>query len=160
MSPRPQRCERCGHSLDLLRKPLRRLRWSRYWWKGAKSLFTGPLWVCSQCGAMYSTEGELVAVGAIETNAERRLDVYRKDMAYLRDSFAGVIIAAEAVALWLGLGPGGAGITQVVIAGAVGVVSFVPFIFFGQRASSAKRDLKQLRQARRSGEILPPATPQ
>lgn len=157
---RPERCERCGHSLDLLRKPLRRLRWSRYWWEGAKSLFTGPLWVCSQCGAMYSTEGDLVAVGAIETDTERRLDVYRKDMAYLRDSFAGVIIAAEAVALWLGLGPSGAGIAQVAIAGAVGVASFVPFVYFGQRARGAKRDLKQLRQARRSGEILRSGTPQ
>jgi hypothetical protein len=109
---------------------------------------------------MYSTDGELVAVGAIETDTERRLDVYRKDMGYLRDSFAGVIIAAEAVALWLGLGPSGAGIVQVVIAGAVGVASFVPFVYFGQKARGAKRDLKQLRQARRSGEILRSGTPQ
>ncbi|MDH3290014.1 MAG: hypothetical protein OEO20_12815 [Gemmatimonadota bacterium] len=151
---RLERCERCGHSLDLLRKPLRRLRWSRYWWEGAKSLLTGPLWVCSQCGAMYSTEGDLVAAGAIETDAERRLDVYRKDMAYLRDSFGGLIIAAELVALWLGLGPSGADILQVVIAGSVGAVSFVPFTYFGQKARTAKRDLKRLRQARRSGEIL------
>jgi hypothetical protein len=148
------RCERCGHDLEILRKPVRRLRWSRYWWQGVRSLFTGQLRVCNQCGAIYSNEGELVAAGAIETDTEQTLDVYRKDMAYLRDSFGGVIIAAELVALWLALGPEGASLAKVIIAGSVGAGALVPFLYFGRRARLAKRDLKQLGRARRSGQIL------
>ncbi len=136
---------------------MRELRWSRHWMVGVRSLFTGPLRVCSQCGAMYSTEGELVAAGAIQTDAERRLDVYRKDMAYLRDAFGGVVIAAEAVALWLALGAGAVDVAKVMIAAGFGGAMFLPFGYFARKARLARRDLKRLRQARRSGEILGPS---
>jgi hypothetical protein len=150
------RCDRCGHTLDLLRKPLRQLRWSRHWLHGARSLFTGPLKVCNQCGAIYTTEGELLAAGAIETVAERRLDLYRKDMAYLRDAFGGVVIAAECVALWMALGTASAEVAQVIVAASFGGAMFLPFSYFARKARLARRDLKMLRQARRSGEILRP----
>ena len=150
----PNRCARCGHELAVMRKPLRELRWTRYWWKGARSLFTGPLKMCGQCGAMYSAEGEFVAAGAIETDAERRLDVYRKDMAYLRDAFGGVVVAAELVALWLAFGTGSPELAKVIISASVGGAMLVPFTFFARKARLAKRDLKQLREARRSGQIL------
>jgi hypothetical protein len=150
------RCDRCGHQLDLLRKPLRQLRWSRHWMQGVRSLFTGPLKVCMQCGAIYTTEGELLAAGAIETATERRLDVYRKDMAYLRDAFGGVVIAAELVALWMAFGTASADMVQVIVAASFGGGMFLPFSYFARKARLARRDLKKLREARRSGEILGP----
>ncbi|MCH8948217.1 MAG: hypothetical protein IH789_11425, partial [Acidobacteria bacterium] len=54
------------------------------------------------------------------TDVERGLDQYRKDMAYLRDSFGGVIIASELVVVWLIAGPESYRLAQVVLAGAVG----------------------------------------
>lgn len=151
-----ERCARCGHPLELLRKPVRELRWSRHWLVGVQSLFTGPLRACVQCGAMYSNEGQLVAAGAIQTETERRLDVYRKDMAYLRDAFGGVVIAAEAVALWLAFGTGAVDIAKVVLAAGFGGAMFVPFGYFARKARLARRDLKRLREARRSGELPGP----
>jgi hypothetical protein len=148
------RCSRCGHTLDLVRKPLRELRWSRYWVEGAKSLFTGPLKRCGQCGAIYSAEGELVAAGAIETDAERKLDTYRKDMAYLRDAFGGVVVAAEAVALWLAFGTAAPEMVKVIVSASLGGAMLVPFTFFARKTRLARMDLRRLRQARRSGQIL------
>lgn len=148
------RCTRCGHSLALMRKPLRELRWSRYWLEGAKSLFTGPLKMCGQCGAIYSGDGTLVAAGAIETDAERKLDVYRKDMAYLRDAFGGVVVAAEAVALWLAFGTAAPELAKVIVSASVGGAMLLPFTYFARKARLARQDLKRLRQARRSGQIL------
>lgn len=135
---------------------MRELRWSRHWMIGVRSLFTGPLRGCVRCGAMYSNEGELVAAGAIQTDAERRLDLYRKDMAYLRDAFGGVVIAAEAVALWLAFGTGAADVAKVIVAAGFGGAMFVPFGYFARKARLARLDLKRLRQARRSGEIPGP----
>ncbi|NIN12431.1 MAG: hypothetical protein GTO05_07155 [Gemmatimonadales bacterium] len=135
---------------------MRRLRWTRYWWRGVTSLFTGQLRICPQCGAMYSGEGELLAAGAIETDAERRLSVYRKDMAYLRDAFGAVFIAAEFVVIWLIAGTESMELAKVVAAASVGAGSLVPFFYFGRKARLAKRDLKQLRGARQRGQILQP----
>jgi len=149
-------CERCGHALEILRRPVRELRWSRHWMQGVRSLFTGPLKVCHQCGAVYSPEGELVAAGAVETGTEHRLDVYRKDMANLRNAFGGVVIAAGALATWLAAGPQAYHLGQVIAVGSVGVAALVPFVFFDRKARLAKRDLKRLRKARRSGQILTP----
>jgi hypothetical protein len=150
----PNHCARCGHELRILRKPLRELRWTRYWLQGARSLFTGPLKMCSQCGAIYTAAGEFVAAGAIETDTERRLDVYRKDMAYVRDAFGGVVVAAELVAIWLAFGTSSPELAKVIISASLGGVMLAPFSFFARKARLAKKDLKQLRQARRSGEIL------
>jgi hypothetical protein len=149
-----KRCDRCGHGLELLRKPVRRLRWTRYWGLGWRSLFTGPLSVCPQCGAMYSTDGSLLAAGAIETDAERRLNVYRRDMAYLRDSFGGVFVAAGVAVAWLVGGAESLELAKVVVAGGAGGLSLVPFFYFGRKARLAKKDLRQLRQARQAGSIL------
>jgi len=150
------RCTRCGHELQILTRPVRELRWSRHWMAGVRSLFTGPLHVCVQCGAMYSSEGNLVAAGAIQTEAERRLDVYRKDMAYLRDAFGGVVVAAELVAIWLGFGTAAPDVAKAIMAAALGGAMFFPFGYFHRKARLARRDLKELRRARRSGEVLRP----
>ncbi len=151
---RLERCDRCGHALEVLRKPVRQLRWTRYWWQGVRSLFMGPLSVCPQCGAMYTTDGTLLAAGAIETDAERRLNVYRRDMAYLRDSFGGVFIAAGLVVVWLTTGADTFELGKVIAAGSAGALSLVPCFYFGRKARLANKDLRKLRQARQSGSIL------
>ena len=153
MNPRTDLCARCGHELAILRHPLKRLRWTRYWRRGFMSLFTGSLRTCSQCGAMYANDGTLLAKGAVATEVEQKLDQYRKDMAYLRDSFGGVVIAAELVAVWLIAGPGPTIGIQVAISVAVGVGALIPYMFFGRKARLAKKDLKKLTAARRSGAI-------
>jgi hypothetical protein len=148
-----ERCERCGHAVETLRHPLRRLRWSGYWWEGVKSLFTGPLKVCDRCGAIYASDGHLMAAGAVETDAEHRLDVFRRDMAYLRDSFAGVVVAGELAAFWLARSTVSPDIVQVALAAAVGAAALLPFGYFARKARSAKRDLVRLREARRRGMV-------
>jgi len=102
---------------------------------------------------MYSQDGSLVAAGAVDTEAERTLDQYRKDMAYLRDSFGGVIVAAELVAIWLVAGPGAFAVGEVVLVGGVGAAAFIPYAFFARKAHRAKKDLKQLSTARKHGSI-------
>jgi hypothetical protein len=154
-----ERCERCGSELEVLRNPVRRLRWTRYWWKGFTSFFTGQFRICPRCGAMYSGDGQLLAAGAVETDTERRLNTYRKDMAYLRDGFAGVVIAAELAVVWLIAGAETMELAKVILAGGVGVTALGPFAFFAHKTRLAKRDLKRLRQARQSGAIPAPTLP-
>ena len=102
---------------------------------------------------MYSQDGSLVAAGAVDTEAERKLDQYRKDMAYLRDSFGGVIVAAELVVIWLVAGPGAFAVSEVVLAGGVGAAAFFPYAFFARRSHRAKKDLKKLSKARKSASL-------
>ncbi len=147
-----ERCSRCGDVLEVLRHPIRRLRWTRYWWQGVASYFTGQLRVCARCGAVYTAEGDLLAAGAVATDTEQRLDTYRKDMAYLRDAFGAVIIAAEVAVIWLTAGESVA-LIKAILAGGIGVGSFAPFLFFGRKARLAKHELKRLKQARVRGEI-------
>ncbi len=158
-----ERCKRCGAGLEHLRHPVRRLRWTRYWWKGVLSYFTGQLRICARCGAIYTAEGELLAAGAAETAAEVRLNSYRKDMAGIRDGFAAVVIAAELAAVWLVAGAETFDLARALLAGGVGVGALGPFVYFARKARIAKRDLKQLREARRQGAIpaagSPPAVP-
>jgi hypothetical protein len=149
---RAERCDRCGEALEVLRHPIRRLGWTRYWWQGVASYFTGQLRVCSRCGAVYNPDGDLLAAGAVATDTERRLDTYRRDMAYLRDAFGAVIIAAEVAVIWLAAGQSVA-LVEAILAGVVGVGSFVPFVFFGRKARLAKRELKRLKEGRLRGEI-------
>ncbi len=146
-------CQMCGHQLDLLRRPLKRLRWSGHWWKGVASLFGRPLRACNQCGAIYSEEGDLLAVGAIQTNVEQTLDVYRRDMAYIRDSFGGVILAAALAATWLLASSGATNVTAGIIAVAVGAAAFVPFGFFVGKARLARKQLRRMKETRLKGQI-------
>ncbi len=148
-------CEQCGHALDVLREPVKRLRWTRYWWRGFVSWFTGPLRICAGCGAMYSNEGELVAQGVVATEPEERLNTYRKDMAHLRDSFAAVVIAAELIVVWLVVGVEGTPIDKIILAGGVGAGSLLPFAYFARKARIAKQKLKALRTARQEGRLRP-----
>ena len=96
----PQDCTQCVHPLDDLRRPLRRLRWTRHWWRGLASFVSHPLRVCTHCGSIYTYEGELVAAGAAETDAEMRIRGFKYDMAALRDGFATLVLAGEISAIW------------------------------------------------------------
>ncbi len=149
----PKSCQMCGQGLEVLRHPVRRLRWTRHWGKGVASLFSRPLRVCGNCGAMYSGEGELLAAGAVQTEVEQRLDIYRRDMAHLRDSFGGVIVAAELAAVWLMVGAQTANVAGAVVAGSIGVATILPFGFFARKARGAKLELKKMKQARLGGRI-------
>lgn len=151
-----ERCERCGHDLETVRRPLRRLRWTRYWWEGLKSLFTGPLAICGRCGAMYASDGTLLAAGAVETETEYRLSVYRRDMAYIRDAFGAVTVASAIVVAWLIVGPESVALTKVVLGVAVGAAALAPFTYFARRAHLAGKQLKAMREARRRGTLPSP----
>ncbi len=155
----PIRCQRCESPLEILRHPLRRLRGTGHWWHGVRSLFTGPLWMCPRCGAAYTGDGTLLAAGAVETDSEARLRIYRRDMAQLRDSFAGVIVAAGLAVTWLVAGSGGYELYQLLATAGVGGAAVVPFSYFARKARLAKKDLKRLRAARREGSILQPPSP-
>jgi len=146
-------CGSCGTQLEILRRPLRRLRWSRYWFKGFASFFGRPLRVCSNCGAMYSGEGELLAAGAVQTEEEVRLDLYRRDMAYVRDSFGGVIVASEIAAVWLFFGAESVNVAAGVLAASLGVATLVPFGFFGKKVRGARKQLKRMKEERIRGRI-------
>ena len=138
-------CKLCAHPLEVLTKPVRRLSWTRHWLKGFSSLLTRPLRVCPSCGAMYSGEGELLAVGAVQTEPELKLDTYRRDMAYMRDSFGGVVVASGLASAWLLMGAETANLLGAVIAGSIGAASIVPFGFFGSRVRRARRELKEMK---------------
>ena len=146
-------CELCTAPLEVLRKPVRRLSWTRHWLKGFASLLTRPLRVCPSCGAMYSGEGELLAVGAVQTEPELKLDTYRRDMAYMRDSFGGVVVASGLAGAWLIAGAETANLVGAIIAGSIGAVSIVPFGFFGSRVRSARKELKSMKAERVKRQI-------
>jgi hypothetical protein len=97
---------------------------------------------------MYSGEGELLAVGAVQTQAELRIDGYRRDMAYMRDSFGGVIIASGLASTWLLVGPEASNLVGAIIAGSVGAVAIVPFGYFGSRVRKARKQLKSMKAER------------
>jgi len=102
---------------------------------------------------MYSGDGELLAVGAVQTEPEIRLDTYRRDMAYMRDSFGGVIVASGLAGAWLIAGAATPNIAGAFIAGSVGVVSIVPFGFFGSRVRRARKQLKEMKAERLKRQI-------
>ncbi|KPJ86418.1 MAG: hypothetical protein AMS18_15615 [Gemmatimonas sp. SG8_17] len=129
------------------------MRWSRYWFKGVASFFGRPLRICPKCGAMYSGDGELLAAAAVQTEEEVRLDLYRRDMAYLRDSFGGVIVASEIAAIWLFAGAESVNVAAGILAASFGAAAFVPFGFFGSKVRSARKELKRLKQMRMQGRI-------
>lgn len=146
-------CERCGHTLDIVRRPLSRLRWTRAWWQGVRSIFTRPLLACPACGTVFTWEGDLVHVGAAETSTERRLRAYRKEMANLRDSFGTVAVAGWAATLWMLFGPGSYDPTAPIIAASIGSVVLIPYTYFARKVRSAKKELKSLKVARLKGEL-------
>ncbi len=102
---------------------------------------------------MYSGEGELLAAGAVQTEEEVRLDLYRRDMAYLRDSFGGVIVASEIAAIWLFFGAESVNVAAGILAASLGVATFVPFGFFGGKARTARKQLKEMKAVRIKGHI-------
>jgi hypothetical protein len=148
-------CQHCGAALEVLKHPLRRLRGSRYWREGLKSLFARPLKVCPRCGAIHTFDGALLASGAAATAAELRLNAYREDMAHLRDSFAAVTVAAELALIWMVAGAGAVPVTALVLVLGVGGGALVPFAYFARRAREAKVELKRLRERRMRGELPP-----
>jgi hypothetical protein len=97
---------------------------------------------------MYSGDGELLAVGAVQTEPEIRLDNYRRDMAYMRDSFGGVIVASGLAGAWLLGGAEATNLAGAIIAGSIGAASIVPFGFFGSRVRRARKELKEMKAER------------
>ena len=144
-------CQQCGHPLEILRRPLRRLRWTRYWWRGLASLMSQPLRVCTQCGSIYTHQGVLVAARAAETDTELRLRGFKDDMAHMRDGFATLVLAGEAGAVWTLLNAGSYDPRITVLMGAIGGLSLVPFTIFARKALKAKRELKGMKRARLKG---------
>lgn len=148
-------CARCQRPLEILRHPVRRLWGTRYWWHGVRSLLARPLRLCPACGAIHTWEGELLAAGAAETTDELRLKAYRSDMARLRDSFGGVVIAAELVLTWVSAGTAAFPVIAPVLAIATGGLALLPFTYFNRRAREARSELKRLRDARVKGQLVP-----
>ena len=144
-------CQQCGHPLDILKRPLGRLRWTRYWWRGLASFVSQPLRVCTKCGSIYTHQGVLVAAGAAETDAELRLRGFKDDMAHLRDGFATMVLVGEVGAVWTLMSAGGYDPRLTVLLCAIGGLSLVPFTYFARKASKAKRELKGMRTARLKG---------
>jgi len=102
---------------------------------------------------MYSGEGELLAVGAVQTEPELKLDTYRRDMAYMRDSFGGVVVASGLAGAWLLAGAETANLVGAIIAGSVGAVSIVPYGFFGSRVRRARKELKSMKAERMKRQL-------
>ncbi len=152
-SGEPRPCRKCGHQLEVVRHPMRRLSWSRYWWTGFKSLFARPLLACRNCGAMFTWEGDLLALGAVETMGEVKLKALREDMINLRDAFATVTLAAIGATVWMIIGPRTFEVIAPVLSGAVAVLSAVPFVYFTRRARQVKRALRGLKDSRVKGEL-------
>ena len=148
-----QQCEQCGHPLEILKRPLRRLRWTKHWWHGLASFVTQPLRVCTKCGSIYTYAGRLVASGAAETDAELRVGGFRHDMRVLRDGFATVVLAGEISAIWTLMSSTSYDISVTIIAGTIGGLALIPFSYFARKVMLANRDLKELRSARIKGEI-------
>jgi hypothetical protein len=144
-------CQQCGHPLEILKRPLRRLRWTRYWWRGLASFVAQPLRVCTKCGSIYTAAGALVAAGAAETDAELRLRGFKEDMAHLRDGFATIVLVGEVGAVWTLMSAVSYDPRLTVLMGAIGGLSLVPFTFFARKASKAKRELKGMKTARLRG---------
>ncbi len=144
-------CQRCGHPLEILKRPLKRLRWTRYWWRGVGSLLSQPLRLCAQCGSIYTYAGVLVATGAAETNVEIRLRGFKEDMVHLRDGFATLVLASEVGAVWTLMNAGSYDLGVTLVMGTIGGLALIPFAFFARKASKAKRELKSLKTARLKG---------
>ncbi|MCZ6917352.1 MAG: hypothetical protein O7I93_11285 [Gemmatimonadetes bacterium] len=142
-------CQLCEHPLAILGRPLKRLRWTRYWWRGLQSLLSSPLRVCTKCGAIYTFNGQLVAAGAAETDAELRLRGFKDDMAHLRDGFATVVLTGEVGVIWTMMSSVGYDPTIPIIMGTVGALAIAPCAYFARKASLAKKDLKLLKAARK-----------
>ncbi len=147
-------CEDCGEPIDVLRRPVRRLRWSRYWWHGWTSLLGNPLRYCPACGALYSFGGQLLGSAVVETAHELKARDFRDDMIGLRDGFGTIVVASGLTVGWTILGPVAYDVTVAIWAGAVGGISLLPFSFFAKKARKAKSELRQLRSARTKG-LLP-----
>lgn len=147
-------CQQCGEPLEVLRHPLRRLRWTRYWWHGLASLVSQPLKVCATCGNIYTFSGRFVAAGVAETAAEMKAQGFRDDMANLRDGFATVVIASQIALVWTLAGPGSFEPTVSVLSAVVGGAALLPFVYFAKKTRQAKKELKRLRMARQQGELL------
>ena len=149
LSDGPPFCASCGTELEILREPLKRLRWSRHWLKGASSLFSQPLRLCTTCGSLYDENGSLVAAGAAETEVELRTTRFRNDMIGLRDGFGAVVVGAGMTVAWTLAGPITYDPAVTILAGSVGVLALAPFGYFLAKVRKIKRELKTMRKTRK-----------
>jgi hypothetical protein len=109
--------------------------------------------VCTHCGSIYTYDGDLVAAGAAETDAEMRIRGFRHDMAALRDGFATLVLAGEISAIWTLMSSTPYDISVTIIAGTIGGLALVPCTYFARKVAGAKKELRKLKTARLKGEI-------
>ena len=147
----PLRCTNCGADLEVLVRPVRRLRWTRHWWRGVSSLLSQPLRHCKACGSLYDAAGALVATGATETETEAKVRRFRNDMIGLRDGFGAVVLGSGLTVAWTVLGPVTYDPMVTVLAGSLGVAALGPFGYFMTKVRKIKRQLKEWRKARKHG---------
>ncbi len=148
-------CAACGTDLEILRRPIRRLSWTRYWWRGVSSLFSQPLRHCTSCGSLYDASGTLVATGATETDAELKTRRFQNDMIGMRDGFGAVVLGSGMTVAWTLLGPVAYEPVITVVAGTVGALALGPCGYFLVKVRQTKRELKKWRKARRQGATGP-----
>ena len=118
------------------------------------SLAGQPLKLCPTCGAIYTFDGTLIAQGAAETGWELRVRSYRDDMIGLRDGFGVVVLASAGTVGWALLGPVAYSAAIPIAVGAIGAAASVPFAYFARKVGQAKKEMKDMKSARRRGEIV------
>ncbi len=117
------------------------------------SLFGKPLRACEHCGALYQFDGRLLAAGAVETNTELEVRRFRGEMVGLRDGFGTVVIASEIAVVWTLVGPITYDPSVPILAGSIGLVALLPFGYFARKVYKARKELKQMRTARKQGNL-------
>lgn len=148
------RCTRCGHGTEVMDRPMRRLRFTRYW---GYAFLTGrdrPLRLCPSCGSIFRHDGELIAAGATLTVHEEKLIRHRNDMKWMRAGFGSVIVGSGLGVAWTLLGP--LSYDMIVTAGvaAVGALALPPFEYFNRKVRIARRELRALKSARKEGKVF------
>lgn len=148
------KCQRCGHDTEVMDRPGRRLRFTRYWGYAFLAARDHPLRLCPSCGSIYRHDGELIAAGVTPTIHEERLIRHRNDMRWMRAGFGSVIAASGLSVAWTLIGPVSYDMIVTLGAGALGVAAFLPYEYFSRKARIAKKELRALKSARKEGKVF------
>lgn len=147
-------CSRCHHDTEVLRRPFRRLSWTKYWGYAFANTRERPMRVCPSCGSIFRYDGELIAAGATSTVHEDSLVQYQHDMRGMRDAFRAVFVASglgvAASLIW----PLGIDMIATVSVGAVGIASLIPARYFGKKVRTVRKELREMKVARQEGKVF------